>query len=694
MTTDSKKFAGLGLALSLGATLLALSLLFASLNMNVLRDPRVSHWIEVQQIFGPELIWPFVGYGLALLLLHLLFGVCVWLLSLLSARGTNSRTWSQRTHVVAWFVIATVWLLLANAAFFPHSITGDMLGVLIQPVLGDVSTFDLASGALLCIVALCGWRIIEQVPLARRIAPRVVLYSLALTIAASAWQWMRIDAALNREVDTGSRPNIIIVGIDSLRPDFTGVGGRELGYTPELDLFLRESTLFTDAITPLGRTFASWMAILTGRAPITTGVRDNLVPRTLSRTSPTLADRLKAHGYHTAYATDETRFSNIDGSYGFDQVIGPKMGITDFILGTFNDLPLTNLCANSWVAKLLFPNTYANRAAATTYRPATFVEMIEDDLEFAEPALVAAHLALPHDPFHWGDAEDSLFSRTSDTKYQYGAAVIEADRQFAALMTMFERRGLLRNAIVVVLSDHGEALNLPSDNLVYSKEAKKIMGRLRVAMGGHGNSVLSPQQYSVVLAVRGYGPAARLVGPARQMNVPVSLEDVTPTLLDLNGLLPSAESFDGQSLAAVLRDWPNVPVERYARVRYTETGFPVDFHGGRDADKERSEVAATAIDQFDVDPHTGRVVLREASLPGLLRVKQRAAIQGDWLLAAVPDPSGNFAFVLVNRRGEGLPRMMGSHLAAADPVAATLWNSLHGHFAGEFTPVPKVSAAH
>jgi arylsulfatase A-like enzyme len=693
MANDSNKCTGLGLALSLGAALLALSLLFASLNMNVLRDPRVSHWIEVQQIFGLELIWPFVAYGLALLLLHLLFGVCIWLLALLSGSSMNSRNWSRRAHVIGWFATLTFWLLLANAALFPRSITGDVLGILIQPVIGDVSTFDLASGALLCIVVLCGWRIIQQIPVARRIAPRVMLYSIALTVAASAWQWMRIDAALNREVDAGARPNIIIVGIDSLRPDFTGVGGRELGYTPELDLFLREATLFTDAITPLGRTFASWMAILTGRAPVATGVRDNLVPRDLSRTSPTLAERLKAHGYHTAYATDETRFSNIDGSYGFDQVIGPKMGITDFILGTFNDLPLTNLFANSWVAKVLFPNTYANRAAATTYRPGTFVEMIQDDLEFTQPALVGVHLTLPHDPFHW-HAEDALFSRTSDTKYEYAASVIEADRQFAALMAMFERRGLLRNAIVVVLSDHGEALNLPSDNVVYGKEAKKITGRLRVAMSGHGNSVLSPQQYSVVLAVRGYGPAARLVGPARRIDVPVSLEDVTPTVLDLNGLMPTTASFDGHSLAAVLKDWPNVEAQRYARVRYTETGFPVDFVAGSAVAKERNELAATAIDQFDVDSHTGRVVLRKDSLPRLLRVKQRAAIQGDWLLAAVPDASGDFAFVMVNRRGEGLPRMMDSQVAAADPVAAILWNSLHGHFAGEFTPGPKVSAAH
>ena len=37
---------------------------------------------------------------------------------------------------------------------------------------------------------------------------------------------------------------------------------------------------------------------------------------------------------------------------------------------------------------------------------------------------------------------------------------------FGDLVSMLERKGALENAIVVVLSDHGEALELPDDVII------------------------------------------------------------------------------------------------------------------------------------------------------------------------------------------------------------------------------------
>ena len=75
----------------------------------------------------------------------------------------------------------------------------------------------------------------------------------------------------------------------------------------------------TDAITPLARTFPSWVSMLTGRHPHTTGAYMNLLPRELIHAGHTLPQLLREHGYRTYYAIDETRFSNIDASYGFDR---------------------------------------------------------------------------------------------------------------------------------------------------------------------------------------------------------------------------------------------------------------------------------------------------------------------------------------------------------------------------------------
>ncbi len=49
------------------------------------------------------------------------------------------------------------------------------------------------------------------------------------------------------------------------------------------------------------------------------------------------------------------------------------------------------------------------------------------------------------------------------------------------------------------------------------------------SLWGHGTSVMSPHQYSVLLAMRGFGQA-RLPGMPAVHAWPVSLEDVRPTL--------------------------------------------------------------------------------------------------------------------------------------------------------------------
>jgi hypothetical protein len=165
------------------------------------------------------------------------------------------------------------------------------------------------------------------------------------------------------------RPHLVLIGVDSLRCDVVGAG-REPGLTPNIDNFVRnESQLFTDAITPLARTFPAWTSILTGRYPRATGARENLVARSSLSMVDTLADLMRANGYRTIFATDEVRFSNIDKSFGFDQAITPTVGAADFLLGKANDLPLANLVANSWLGKWMFPATYGNRAATVTYRP-------------------------------------------------------------------------------------------------------------------------------------------------------------------------------------------------------------------------------------------------------------------------------------------------------------------------------------
>jgi hypothetical protein len=98
-----------------------------------------------------------------------------------------------------------------------------------------------------------------------------------------------------------------------------------------------------DVTSPLARTFPAWMSTLTGRHPASTNARFNLMPRAKVEAGDTLADALREAGYSTIYSTDEVRFANIDESYGFERLVTPPIGASDFVLGTANDLPLPNL---------------------------------------------------------------------------------------------------------------------------------------------------------------------------------------------------------------------------------------------------------------------------------------------------------------------------------------------------------------
>ena len=65
--------------------------------------------------------------------------------------------------------------------------------------------------------------------------------------------------------------------------------------------------------------------------------------------------RSSATGYRAIYATDEVRFANFDRSFGFDEMITPPIGASDFVLGYVGDMPLVNLVAARRSAAGCFP---------------------------------------------------------------------------------------------------------------------------------------------------------------------------------------------------------------------------------------------------------------------------------------------------------------------------------------------------
>jgi hypothetical protein len=474
---------------------------------------------------------------------------------------------------------------------------------------------------------------------------------------------------------------VIILGIDSLRLEqLRRFGGT--GVTPNLDRFLASADLFSDTTTPCARTFPSWVSILTGRAPTVTGARFNLADRSGVEANPTIGDVLKRAGYRTVYSTDEVRFANIDESYGFDQAITPRIGASDFMIGTYNELPLASLVINTRVGKWLFPFSYANRGVATMFEPETYVERLQSEVSFDEPTLFIAHLTAAHWPYYTADTPFGVSEPVSDDdRPMYRIGLTTADRMFGELVEMLSEKGALNNALVIVLSDHGEAMGLPADS--FFDEAFHVTGLkapLRMEDHGHGQSVLSKSQYQVLLSFRTFGRAQNFGTEGRAFTHPVTVEDLAPTILGFLGIGGDPLRTTGESLLPLLASGQDDHAAGPERIRFTETDLRVlpKSTGGVD------EVATARQNSafFAVDPVTARLAIRPAYAPLAVAYKERAAFTRDQLLAAMP--AGPYAheyiFIdFVKKHGRLLMERPGDD----EPAAQRLWDAMSEHYKGE-----------
>ena len=169
-------------------------------------------------------------------------------------------------------------------------------------------------------------------------------------------------------------------------------------------------------------------------------------------------------------------------------------------------------------------------------------------------------------------------------------------------MGVLAEKHLLDNAIVVLLSDHGEALGADDDSMLRATGTSR---EIWDSLWGHGTSVLSPNQYHVLLAMRAFGRAS-LPGPEQDYDWPVSLEDLRPTLeAYATGITPERRR---RHLAPALPRGPRKRRALAARVRFTETDFNTpETLAGR---YEESGIIDEAAVYYELDRQSGWVQFR------------------------------------------------------------------------------------
>jgi len=619
-----------------------------------------------KSVIGPQLV--FAGIQL---LITFLFAVIVWGVARLIAGGFRL-SWRQTCAFgfVLW-CLAVLNIVVANQLFFPDSAFSVVLAFVLPNWLA-LSLFWILT-PLMGLFGVAAF--VSYVLLLWRKHKGLSFFGTILVILSVLGSYQIMQPVIAKP-NPSSKPNVIIIGIDSLRPDFTDFGGYKGQHkiTPYLDSVLKKSVYFKNAITPLARTFPSWSAILTGEYPIHNGVRFNLANQKLLNLHNALGAVLKRDGYDSYYATDDRRFSNISRKFGFDQTLGPREGANDFVLGTINNLPLSNLLINSRLGRKLFPYTAGNRAAYATYYPQTFSQMVENHLlaQKHRPIFLAIHFCLPHWPYAWAK---ELNNPKNFPVGLYKAAVHREDQQLKQFIVFLKQYHFLDHAVVVVLSDHGEGLLLPHDRVITPKKYvkgpnsdKNVFTALRATLVsngkrfdtsyGHGTDALSVVQYHTVLAIKTYGLARQTV--ATRVNAGVSMIDIKPTILSILHL-PSPQT-DGRSLTPYLYGaHPHLK----AIPRFSETGFTPDaIKGGKFSIKN---IVVSGSDMFRINP-SDTLSMNPAMAKNVIPGKQRAVLYKQWLLALYPQAKHHVVSVLVNRKTGKWTDDLGSKFAQQAPV--------------------------
>lgn len=587
-----------------------------------------------------NIIWPNLFYFAVQLILYVFFATVIWAIARLASLRLNL-SWEKTTKVGLYlFVFFAAWVLLANQIHFPLSrfsigILNEYISLIIIKIL-----------FILCSIIIVGFFFLALIQLFiemfLRSKKKILYTTISLALLLLLFAFVFYYRTKPPVIHPSKKPNVFIIGIDALRPDHVGYYNSTEKNTPNLDRFLSQSTNFTFSLTPLARTFPSWVSILTGQYPKHNKARYNLTDLKYLVLKNTLPELLRQNGYNTIYATDEERFSNITIPFGFNQIIGPKIGANDFLLGSFNDFPLSNLFINTKLGSLLYPYSYGNRAAYTVYDPNSFNQMVKDRLQLVsrKPLFLSIHFCLTHWPYIWGNEK---FHSYQDNNQYYETAEKRVDKQFEDFVQFLQKNHLLDNAIVVVISDHGEALGIPGDRLL-SKE--KYVGPIKNTSGlfknlstteslgknslnisyGHGTDVLSPCQYHTVLAFRFFGNQKNVIANYAELT---SLMDIKPTIL--NALHLQSPNTDGISLLpSIQKKLKPTP----SRMLFVETEFtPTSINS---AEISVTNAIFQSIDFFGIDFMDNHIYIKPKAMFFILHAKQRAVYYKNWILAYYP----------------------------------------------------------
>jgi arylsulfatase A-like enzyme/Flp pilus assembly protein TadD len=254
-----------------------------------------------------------------------------------------------------------------------------------------------------------------------RIIPFLLLISSILAGSLSLSKTSEGSAA--RKISN----NILLITIDTLRPDRLSCYSKEYGRTPHIDALAHRGAIFKKAIAHTPTTLPSHTNILLGTTPLHHGVRSNsmfLVPQHFL----TLAEHLKSEGYATGAFV---------GAYVLDSRVGLDQGFD-----VYDDF---------------LPDRSSSPFASSGYAERKAEEVVESARQWLEKQnsrwFCWIHIWDPHAPY---SPPQPFHDRYTDDPYAGEVAYV--DGELGKLFEYLQVRDLTDRTHIMLTGDHGESL--------------------------------------------------------------------------------------------------------------------------------------------------------------------------------------------------------------------------------------------